>query len=111
MQFHLQGGVNKKGKRILNQSTIKTFWKREKELPYDNSRALGWDTVPEGQYPPCGHLFSHNSIGHTGYTGTTMWGDRDRDLIIVFLTNRVHPSDIDITVRKVRSLISDAIVR
>jgi CubicO group peptidase (beta-lactamase class C family) len=40
-----------------------------------------------------------------------MWADRDRGLIIVFLTNRVHPSDIDITIRQARSLISDAVIR
>lgn len=40
-----------------------------------------------------------------------MWADRDRGLIIIFLTNRVHPSDIDITIRESRSFISDAIVK
>jgi hypothetical protein len=36
-------------------------------LPYNNRRALGWDTVPIQDNPPCGHLFSPNSFGHTGF--------------------------------------------
>lgn len=110
MQFHLRKGVTKNNTRIFQESTIRRFYTRVDGLPYSNRRALGWDTVPIQQYPPCGNLFSLNSFGHTGYTGTMMWADRDRELIIVFLTNRIYPSDIDITIRKVRSLLSDAIV-
>ena len=47
-------------------------------LPYANRRALGWDTVPIQPNPPCGHKFSEYSFGHTGYTGTMMWADRDK---------------------------------
>jgi CubicO group peptidase (beta-lactamase class C family) len=111
MQFHLQGGVTKRKERVFSERTVSTFYTRVDGLPYENRRALGWDTVPIQEYPPCGHLFSLNSFGHTGYTGTMMWADRDRGLIVIFLTNRVYPSDIDITIRKVRTLLSDAIIK
>lgn len=110
MQFHLNDGVTKEKARIFQKDTVSKFYTRVDGLPYENRRALGWDTVPIQENPPCGRLFSLNSFGHTGYTGTMMWADRDRELIVVFLTNRVHPSDVDITIRKVRSLVSDAIV-
>jgi len=40
-----------------------------------------------------------------------MWADRDRKLILVFLTNRVHPSSENILIRESRSEISDAVIR
>ena len=32
-----------------------------------------------------------SSYGHTGFTGTFVWADPKNDLLIVFLSNRVHP--------------------
>lgn len=40
----------------------------------------------------CGPLFSGQSIGHTGFTGTSLWFDPKRDLLITILSNRVHPT-------------------
>lgn len=64
------------------------------DLPYTNSRALGWDANPWWWMPaPCGQKFSLHSFGHTGYTGTTLWADIDKNLGFVSLTNRVYPDD------------------
>jgi CubicO group peptidase (beta-lactamase class C family) len=53
-----------------------------------SSRALGWDTMlPTSS---CGTRLSPRAIGHTGFTGTSLWIDPDRDLYVVCLTNRVH---------------------
>jgi CubicO group peptidase (beta-lactamase class C family) len=55
-----------------------------------SSRALGWDTMlPTSS---CGTRMSQTAIGHTGFTGTSLWIDWERDLYFVLLTNRVHPS-------------------
>ncbi|CAD8080388.1 unnamed protein product [Paramecium primaurelia] len=78
---------------LFKYETLQYWTKVEEGLPYANSRALGWDTVPIQTYPPCGSKFSKNSFGHTGYTGTSVWADRDKDLIVVILTNRVYPDD------------------
>ncbi len=78
MSIHLNGGVLRNGTRIYNQSTVEAFYTRQDGLPYNNRRALGWDTLPISANPPCGHLFSLNSFGHTGYTGTMIWADRDK---------------------------------
>ena len=76
------------------------------KLDYENSRALGWDTKPlesSTRYRiPCGELISENCFGHTGYTGTSVWCDVDRGLIIIFLTNRVYPSRDNSGIRDIR---------
>lgn len=55
-----------------------------------SSRALGWDTMRPTS--SCGHRLSHAAIGHTGFTGTSLWIDPVKDLYVVLLTNRVHPA-------------------
>jgi serine-type D-Ala-D-Ala carboxypeptidase len=75
-----------------------------------SSRALGWDTMlPTSS---CGSLLSPRAIGHTGFTGTSLWIDPGRDLYIVLLTNRVHPDRENLEgLRRLRPAVHDAIVR
>jgi CubicO group peptidase (beta-lactamase class C family) len=47
-------------------------------------------------------MLSPGSFGHTGFTGTSLWIDRDRDRIMVLLTNRVHPVAAPTMIQKVR---------
>ena len=54
-------------------------------------RPLGWD-IPTGPTSSAGKYFSSASIGHTGFTGTSMWIDPKRDVFVVLLTNRLNPS-------------------
>jgi hypothetical protein len=55
--------------------------------------ALGWDTNNYAirDYPGCGN-FSENTYCHTGYTGTQVCNDKDRQLVAILLTNRVYPA-------------------
>jgi CubicO group peptidase (beta-lactamase class C family) len=39
-----------------------------------------------------GRYFSTQSFGHTGFTGTSLWIDPVRDVQVVVLANRVHPT-------------------
>jgi len=55
-----------------------------------SSRALGWDLMRPTS--SCGRRMSPGAFGHTGFTGTSLWIDPLRDLYVVLLTNRVHPS-------------------
>ena len=59
-------------------------------------RGLGWRLAPEPgtpeEIPDSGRGLSRNAFGHTGFTGTSLWIDPDLDLVIVILTNRVHPT-------------------
>src|SRR5207244_3693733 len=52
------------------------------------TRALGWDTC--GGSGSCGKYLGEDAYGHTGFTGTSLWIDRDREMFVVLLTNRVH---------------------
>ena len=70
------------------------FTNAPQDLPYQNSRALGWDTIPAGYPTPCGQNFTPGySFGHTGYTGTTLWADSKKGFALISLTNRVYPDD------------------
>ncbi len=69
---------------------VREFWTRAEIVP-DGTWALGWDTPTPGR-SSSGRTFSPKAVGHTGYTGTSLWIDPERDLAVVLLTNRVHPS-------------------
>ncbi|MEZ5290104.1 MAG: serine hydrolase domain-containing protein [Vicinamibacterales bacterium] len=73
-----------------------------------SSRALGWDTMlPTSS---CGPRMSPRAIGHTGFTGVSLWIDPDRALYAVCLTNRVHPSIDGHPIGPLRVAIHDAIL-
>ena len=76
-----------------------------------SSRALGWDTMlPTSS---CGTRMSAAAIGHTGFTGTSLWIDPTRDLYVVLLTNRVHPTrpvDRRDALARLRPAVHDAVV-
>ena len=60
-----------------------------------NRRGLGFDK-PEtnpAKSSPVGREASAESYGHSGYTGTFFWVEPQRDLIYIFLSNRVYPND------------------
>jgi CubicO group peptidase (beta-lactamase class C family) len=72
-----------------------------------SSRALGWDTMlPTSS---CGTKLHPRAIGHTGYTGTSLWIDPVADLYVVLLTNRVHPTDENQSILGVRPRFHDAV--
>lgn len=56
----------------------------------ESSRALGWGR--NGPGASCGSRFSPRALGHTGFTGTSVWLDPEHDRFVVLLANRVHPS-------------------
>jgi CubicO group peptidase (beta-lactamase class C family) len=90
------------------RDTWQTFTRRRDDVP-GSSRALGWDTMlPTSS---CGTMLSPSAIGHTGFTGTSLWIDPARDLYIVLLTNKVHPTRENDKLKTLRPLIHDAIVR
>jgi CubicO group peptidase (beta-lactamase class C family) len=73
-----------------------------------SSRALGWDTMlPTSS---CGSKMSPSAIGHTGFTGTSLWIDRANDLYVVILTNRVHPTREGEGIQDARRSLHDAIL-
>jgi len=79
------------GNRYFRSSLIRKFTKRQ-NIPNGSERALGWDTPSRNGTSSAGDLYSNNSFGHLGFTGTSIWIDPDNEVVIVLLTNRVHPT-------------------
>jgi CubicO group peptidase (beta-lactamase class C family) len=65
----------------------------------DDARGLGWQ-LPTGSEAT--KMLSKRAFGHTGFTGTSLWIDPDRDRIMVLLTNRVHPCAAPINIQRIR---------
>jgi len=94
-QMLLNGG-SYNGTRIVADSTVKLFTRRAA-----GTRALGWDTC--GGTGSCGAYLSSSAYGHTGFTGTSLWIDPEREMFVVLLTNRVHAA----RARRPAKVISD----
>ena len=73
------------------------------------SWALGWDTP--SQPSSSGQWFSPESFGHLGFTGTSIWIDPIRDLEVIFLSNRVHPTRNNDAIKAFRPLLHDAVIQ
>lgn len=93
---------------ILDGQLVREFTTRSEDVP-KSSWALGWDTpsMPSSS----GQYFPPNSFGHLGYTGTSLWVDPVRELEVVFLSNRVHPSQKNDKIRAFRPVIHDLVIK
>jgi len=105
-QMLLNGGVYEHH-RILRRATIAQFTAPQ-ELA-KGTRTLGWVVPTEGS--SSGHYFSPHSFGHTGFTGTSIWIDPDRQVFVVLLTNRVNPTRENHKIAEVRPALHDAVMQ
>lgn len=84
------------GVHILPDEIVREAIREQTGLQAPNDRrGLGWQMAPrpgEDSGNHSGRGLSQRAYGHTGFTGTSMWMDPERDLQIVLLTNRVHPT-------------------
>ena len=98
------------GPTILAPTSVARMWDPA-ERPADGTYTLGWDT-PSGPRSNAGSLMHREAtVGHLGFTGTSLWVDRKRELAITLLTNRVHPSRENAGIRWLRPAIHDSVVR
>lgn len=104
----LLNGGTLDGRRIVSRETVELFTRRA-GIP-GSDRALGWDTK-SAEGSSAGILFSSRSFGHTGFTGTSIWIDPERELFVILLTNRVHLTRENQLIREVRPAVADAVVR
>jgi beta-glucosidase-like glycosyl hydrolase/CubicO group peptidase (beta-lactamase class C family) len=104
-QMLLNGG-SYAHQRILRRATVAQFTTPQQLS--SGTRTLGWAVPTEGG--SSGHFFSAHSFGHTGFTGTSIWIDPDRELFVVLLTNRVHPTRENQKLAKVRPALHDAVM-
>ncbi len=92
----------------LRPETVRAFFTREG--PGRNGhRALGWDT-PAREGSSAGRYFSGNSVGHLGFTGCSLWMDLDKNVIVIFLTNRIHPTRENEKIRAFRPVVHDRVM-
>jgi CubicO group peptidase (beta-lactamase class C family) len=92
----------------LRTETVRMFFSRQ-DIVKGSTWALGWDT-PSPQGSSSGKYLSPNSVGHLGFTGTSVWMDLDKDIIVIFLTNRVHPTRNNEKIREFRPMIHDLVM-
>ncbi|WP_446215102.1 serine hydrolase domain-containing protein [Micromonospora sp. IBHARD004] len=85
-----QGGVLD-GVRVLRPDTVAEMTRDQLPLAIDPGFRHGLG-VRIGDPHWMGELAAAGAFGHTGFTGTSLLVDPSRDLVVVLLTNRVHPS-------------------
>ena len=90
---------------LFQRELLHQFFQR---LP-GTDKALGFDT-PSLTGSSCGQGFSQNSIGHLGFTGTSFWMDLEQSVIVILLTNRVHPTRDNERIKKFRPELHDAVM-
>jgi CubicO group peptidase (beta-lactamase class C family) len=101
-------GVTPSGGQLFSAQTIAQFAEPARQ-PAGTSRALGWDTpsTPSSS----GNFFSRRSIGHLGFTGTSLWIDLDAAVAVTLLTNRTWPDRSNQAIRELRPRFHDAVRR
>ncbi len=98
------------GKRddFFKPETVREFFRRQ-DIVKGSDWALGWDTrALEGS--SAGNYFSRDSVGHTGFTGTSIWMDLEKDVIAILLSNRVHPKRDNDRIKQFRPVFHDAVM-
>ena len=88
---------------LVSSDLLETIWRRQ-EIDGHSTWALGFDT-PSAVNSTAGRFFSAGSVGHLGFTGTSFWMDLEQDVIVVLLTNRVHPTRHNESLREFRPLV------
>jgi muramoyltetrapeptide carboxypeptidase LdcA involved in peptidoglycan recycling len=97
------------GPAVLPSSAIDRMWDRTIRVDR-GTYTLGWDT-PSGHRSNAGRWMRRDAtVGHLGFTGTSIWIDRSRDLVVALTTNRVHPTRDNQRIRHLRPAIHDAVL-
>jgi CubicO group peptidase (beta-lactamase class C family) len=94
---------------ILPRSIVEKFFTKDESVA--NARfTLGWDTPSSGK-SASGGMFSPRTVGHLGFTGTSLWWDLEKSCYIILLTNRVHPTRENEKIRDFRPHVHDLIMK
>jgi len=97
----------KTGSGVLKREILHTFFKMPDKK---NERPLGFD-VPTPGDSSSGRFFSDNTVGHLGFTGTSFWMDLTRSIIVILLTNRIHPDRNNEKIKLFRPRLHDAVMQ
>jgi len=109
-----------RGVAVFGRAVLESYLGRGGFLPKDmmaralapresTTLRLGWDTKSPNE-SSAGRRMSANAFGHLGFTGTSLWCDPERDLVVVLLTNRVHPSRANERIKGFRPGFHDGVI-
>jgi len=107
-QLFLDGGKNHAGVSLLQATTVAEMG-RVQRSDAEVARGLGflcWSADPLVS----SHPFSPSTFGHTGFTGTSLWIDPERDLVVALLTNEVYHGRQQRGIAALRVTIHQAVV-
>jgi CubicO group peptidase (beta-lactamase class C family) len=79
------------------------------DWPFGSTRTLGWD-MPSVENSILGSKMSRRSVGHWGFTGTSLWIDPQREIAVSLLSNRVHPTRENMLIKELRPRFHDALI-
>jgi CubicO group peptidase (beta-lactamase class C family) len=89
---------------------VRLFWTRTEVAEGLSGWCLGYDTPSRKGYSSAGRYFSSNTIGHLGFTGVSFWLDLEKRVLVILLTNRVHPTRQNDEIRQLRPVLHDIIM-
>ena len=94
---------------FLPKALLEEFLAKDEKVP-NSTCALGWDT-PSPDKSASGSHFSPRSVGHLGFTGTSVWWDLEKNCHIILLSNRVHPTRKNEKIKEFRPHVHDLIMQ
>jgi beta-glucosidase-like glycosyl hydrolase/CubicO group peptidase (beta-lactamase class C family) len=101
----LNGGVYE-GRRYLSEEVIREFTSQQSDI---SGRGYGFDRKSPNGFTTAGQLASNDTFGHLGFTGTSLWIDREKNMAVILLTNRTYPHrSYGRSISRIRSAVADA---
>ena len=94
---------------FLPAHILREFWTVDEAVPY-STWACGWDT-PSLHGSSAGELFPPDSVGHLGFTGTSIWIDLEHKIHVIMLSNRVHPRRKNDKIQAFRPVLHNTIMQ
>ena len=94
---------------LVQPETVRRFW-HPCAVP-GSTWCLGWDRPATTGLSSAGARWPRDGVGHLGYTGCSIWIDPPRARWVILLSNRVHPTRRNESIKPFRPLLHDAIVR
>lgn len=93
-------------KQYIAPEVIREFTTQQSDR---SGRGLGFDRKSPNGFTTAGQLASNDTFGHLGFTGTSIWIDREKDMIVILLTNRTFPNrSYGRRISQIRAAVADA---
>lgn len=92
--------------QYISPEIVQQFTSKQSDI---SGRGFGFDRKSPTGFSSAGQLSSNNTFGHLGFTGTSMWIDKENNMAVILLTNRVYPSrTFGKRISQIRAAVADA---